>query len=227
MVTGEGWISEIYEGNGGASGRLRCEAGLEPAPGQYVMACPSGPGKDPSSLGVPLFAAGRADGGFVFAGSIPENWNPGMRLALRGPLGRGFQPPREARRAVLAALDGSAARLGALIPGLLEQGSAIVLVCKVPFPDLPEAVEVQTLEGLEEVCRWADYMAMDVSREALPDLLYRLRKSIHAAAQVLVRAPMPCGEMAECGACAVQNNRGWKLACKDGPVFDWREIREG
>lgn len=227
MMTGEGWISEVYEENGGPAGRLRCGAGLVPSPGQYVMADLSGPGKSASSLGVPLFTAGHVENGFNFAGPTPERWTPGTRLALRGPLGRGFQVPREARRVVLAALDGSAARLVALVPGLLEQGAGIVLVCKGRFAELPEAVEVQPLEMLGGLSRWADYLAMDVSREALPDFMQRLGKSRHIPAQVLVRAPMPCGAMAECGACALQNSRGWKLACKDGPVFDWRDLREG
>ena len=40
---------------------------------------------------------------------------------------------------------------------------------------------------------------------------------------------MPCGGAAECGICAVPFGRGWKLACKDGPVFELNpllEIRE-
>jgi NAD(P)H-flavin reductase len=40
----------------------------------------------------------------------------------------------------------------------------------------------------------------------------------------LVVAPMPCGGLAECGVCAVTTRRGWKLACKDGPVFDLGEL---
>jgi NAD(P)H-flavin reductase len=31
---------------------------------------------------------------------------------------------------------------------------------------------------------------------------------------------MPCGGVADCGACAVETRLGWKLACEDGPVFD-------
>ena len=39
-------------------------------------------------------------------------------------------------------------------------------------------------------------------------------------AQALVRTPMPCGALADCGVCTVRTSRGPKLACKDGPVFD-------
>jgi len=43
-------------------------------------------------------------------------------------------------------------------------------------------------------------------------------------AQVLVVTPMPCGGLAECGVCAFTTRRGWKMACKDGPVFDLSEL---
>jgi hypothetical protein len=43
-------------------------------------------------------------------------------------------------------------------------------------------------------------------------------------AQVLVVTPAPCGGLAECGVCAVTTRRGWKMACKDGPVFSLNEF---
>ncbi|MBI3152940.1 MAG: hypothetical protein HYZ21_12455, partial [Chloroflexi bacterium] len=43
-------------------------------------------------------------------------------------------------------------------------------------------------------------------------------------AQVLIRTQMPCGALAECGICAVMVGQQWKMACKDGPVFDWKEL---
>ena len=43
-------------------------------------------------------------------------------------------------------------------------------------------------------------------------------------AQALIVTPMPCGGIAECGVCAVTVRRGWKMACKDGPVFDLKEL---
>jgi hypothetical protein len=43
-------------------------------------------------------------------------------------------------------------------------------------------------------------------------------------AQVLVRAPMPCGALAECGVCALTIRHEWKMICKDGPVFELNSI---
>jgi NAD(P)H-flavin reductase len=37
-------------------------------------------------------------------------------------------------------------------------------------------------------------------------------------------AAMPCSGLADCGVCAVPARRGYKLACKDGPVFDLDEL---
>jgi dihydroorotate dehydrogenase electron transfer subunit len=42
--------------------------------------------------------------------------------------------------------------------------------------------------------------------------------------KALVMTPIPCGGIAECGACAVPAHRGWKLACRDGPVFNLNEL---
>ena len=93
---------------------------------------------------------------------------------------------------------------------------------------LPDDVEVQPLAAMDEIVQWADYMALDVSRENLPGLRERLLERNQAAAlndaQVLIHAPMPCGGVAECGVYAVITRSSWKMACKDGPVFDWREI---
>jgi len=147
---------------------------------------------------------------------------------LRGPLGRGFSLPENARKVGLVAFDDSPSRLCGLIRPALEQGASIVLVCDWMVEDLPAEVEVQPLSALEEILRWADYIAVDVGRENLPEVKDRLEKRGQLAAvrdaQVLVRTPMPCGGIAECGVCAVATRSGWQMICKDGPVFDAREI---
>lgn len=227
MQVGEGWLSEVFYQRSGADGCLRCGAALVPAPGQYVLADVSPEeGRSTSSTASVLFSCGAVEDGFKFAGTLPEAWRPGVRLALRGPLGRGFHVPAEARRVGLLAFDDSPARLGALVPGLLAQGVEVTLVCKPPHPELPEAVEIQPPEALAEVGRWADFLAVDADRTSLPELVRRLGKELRVPTQVLVRAPMPCGALAECGVCAVASRRGWRMACKDGPVFDLKELGE-
>jgi hypothetical protein len=65
-------------------------------------------------------------------------------------------------------------------------------------------------------------------RENMPELKQRLNGqnqwSAFRESQVLIHTQMPCGAAAECGVCAVTTRSSWKLACKDGPVFDMAEI---
>jgi dihydroorotate dehydrogenase electron transfer subunit len=115
-----------------------------------------------------------------------------------------------------------------LLIAALEQGASVVLVSDLDLPGLPPEVEFQPVSGLAEVARWADYLALDLPRESLPGLNERLGLGEQAEArfeaQALVVTPMPCVGMAECGVCAVTARRGWKMACKDGPVFDLKEL---
>jgi dihydroorotate dehydrogenase electron transfer subunit len=110
----------------------------------------------------------------------------------------------------------------------LRQDASVVLLSASTTDGLPNDVEVQPLSALDDVLKWADYIAVDVTRENLPVLKERLNGwnplSPLREAQVLVHTQMPCGGVAECGVCAFSTKSSWKLACKDGPVFDLREI---
>lgn len=224
MPNGKGQVVELILENGLRQARISCPADLIPTPGQYLLA---GDGSD-APLPVPLFSTHFAADGFTAAAPIPDSWNPGNGLYLRGPLGRGFALPVSARRVALFAFEDSPARLRGLITPALKQGAAVALVCDSEEDQLPDEVEVQPFSALEEVLAWADYAAFDVSRENLPGLRERMgglkQPSAGREAQVLVRTPVPCGGIAECGVCAVTLKSGWRLACKDGPVFDLREI---
>lgn len=223
--------------------RLSCASSLIPSPGQYLLA---GDGSD-ASLPVPLFHTDSAPDGFVHstastlvhrttstlvaAAPVPDSWSPGLVLTLRGPLGRGFALPLSARKVGLVAFDdkrSGPARLRGLIQPALQQEAAVVLVCSSTPDSLPDDVEVQPLSALPEIVEWADYLAFDVRREKLHQLRERLGKlnqlAAGKAAQALIRTPVPCGGVADCGVCAVNLKSDWKLACKEGPVFDWNEV---
>ncbi len=213
--------------------RVACPPNLIPLPGQYLLA---GDGADFSPLPVPLFHTDSAPQGFIHrtastlvaAAPLPDSWRPGMELHLRGPLGRGFTLPLSARKVGLVACDDSPARIKGLIRPALKQSAAVVLVCSSAPEALPDEVEVQPLSALQEILEWADYLAFDVGRENLDQLRERLGKPNQlpagSEAQVLVRTPVPCGGLADCGVCAVNLKSDWKLACKDGPVFNWNEV---
>jgi len=181
-----------------------------------------------SPVPAPVFNAGSAPGGFRIAPPIPQSWQPGTTLLLRGPLGRGFSLPSSARRVALVPLGETSARLKPLLAAALEQDASVVLVSDMDLSDLPHEVEIQPLTALREITQWADYIALDMPRESLPGLRQMLglgeQAKVRLEAQVLVVTPMPCGGIADCGVCAVTIRHGWKLACKDGPVFDLQAL---
>jgi hypothetical protein len=230
MHHGEGELAEIYLESTGAGGRIDCAPELAPAPGQYLL------GQDSTAMGtlpdpplpVPVFAAGSAPRGFLAAAPLPQRWIPGTKLHLRGPLGRGFSVPAGARRVALFALDSGPSRLLSLIPLALKQGAAVVLLTDRTVNNLPEEVEVQPLAALEDVLTWSDYRAVDAQRESLAGLDEGIKSALrnHASlhAEILVRTPAPCGGLAECGVCAVTVKGTWKMACKDGPVFNISDL---
>ena len=224
MRTGEGLLLELYYETDQAAAWILCPPELTPAPGQYLLAHD---GSD-SPLPVPIFPAASTADGFLAAPPLPAVWTPGTRLYLRGPLGHGFTLPASSRRVALLAWDDSPARLLSLLPSALAQGAELALVSASSPRELPAEVEVHPLAVLEEVCQWTDFLAADVGRESLPELLIRLgvreQFEVKYEAQVLIRTDMPCGALAECGVCAVRFRHAWKMACKDGPVFDLKEL---
>jgi dihydroorotate dehydrogenase electron transfer subunit len=246
MHTGNGQVVELILEDGLQLVRLACPSNLIPSPGQYLLA---GAGSD-SPLPVSLFYTDSAPQGgsmapwqhFIAAAHPSNAWIPGRELFLRGPLGRGFTVPSSCRKIGLIAFDASAARLNGLIRPALQREAAVVLVSASTPDHLPDEVEIQPMSALEDVVEWADYVACDVSRENISQMRERLKKmdqimlgkaraakpsqSEHGrnGAQILIHTPVPCGGIAECGVCAVRLKSGWKLACVDGPVFDWSEL---
>ncbi len=225
MHTGKGQVCETYLEVGGPAARVLCPAELIPRAGEYLLAIH--PESD-ESLPVPIFPAGAAPDGFYASPPLPVQWMPGTSISLRGPLGHGYCLPSSARRVVLVALGETPARLLGLMKTVLAREGAVVLVSEVIPPDLPPAVEIQSLRAFPELARWADFMALDLLRSQLHDLPARLNligsSPVPCEAQALIITAMPCGALAECGVCAVPVRRGYLLACKDGPVFPLSKI---
>jgi hypothetical protein len=197
------------------------------------------PDEPDAPLALPLFAVGLPPGelddpgeaGFFASAPLPPAWRPGTLLRLHGPLGRGFSLPPVCRSLALAALDGDISCLLPLAGQALQAGSSVALFVRGPLPLLPPLVEVQPLEALPDALGWADFLALDLPLAGLSGLRQALglppeRRALPCTAQVLVHTAMPCGGPAECGACAITVRRGWKLVCKDGPVFDIQELLE-
>ncbi len=222
MKSAKGILKEIFLDG---SARIECPPELIPGPGQYLLAHAHA---SDSPLAAPVFFSRPALNGFIAAVPVPQSWMPGTSLNLRGPLGHGFNIPLVARKIALIAFDSLPTRLHGLIPQILKQGSEVVLLCDATLNDLPEVVEIQPLQTMNEILKWADYAAVDVARENLEQLKKKMGNQYQAGArceaQVLIHTAMPCGALAECGVCAMVIHHQWKMTCKDGPVFDWKEL---
>ncbi len=224
MHIAQGFIEEIYL-DGQRAARLSCPPALIPAPGQYLLAQAAADTDSP--LAYPVYSAGLCPGGFYAAQPLPPNWLPVTELTLRGPLGHGFNLPVASRSVALAAVGGTCARLLALLEPALAQKAALVLLTDHPPEGLPSAVEILPLSALAETAQWADFLAIDLPRSAIPDGLKSIQHVYCAGyAQILIETPVPCGGIGECGVCAVSLHKGQRLACKDGPVFDLKTVLE-
>lgn len=210
---------------GGVGCTLALPVNSRPTAGQYLLAFCAEAG---DLLPTALFPTSLPGAEMAFSAPLPATWNAGMTLALRGPLGHGFGLLPGPRRVALAALGESPGALLPLAQTALKNGGEVALYARSAPPHLPPQVEVLPLDLLPEAPGWAHFLALDAPAAALSDLPRRLGVpdfgALGCAAQVLVRAPMPCAGTGQCGVCAVPTRRGWRLACKDGPVFAWEGL---
>ncbi len=201
---------------------ITCPVGAIPRAGQYLLASSL---DDPLEvLAVPLFIAGNSEGGFWAAPPFPPAWGPGTNLDLVGPLGHGFDLPRQVQRLGLVALGETVSRLMPLVWQTTASHAGMTLFTDLALPQVPASLEAYPLISLAEALDWPDFMVFDLPLTRLSELRKILSlpdgAGLPCPAQVLVTTPMPCAGLAGCGACAVPARRSWKLACEDGPVFD-------
>jgi hypothetical protein len=117
-----------------------------------------------------------------------------------------------------------------LTEAALAQGSSISLFCEtIPSKGLlnhvPSRVEVTHISSLTENLDWPDFLAFDIAHHELETLSSLFTGSeLPFEGQVLIRTPMPCRGLGDCGVCAVKTPSGWRYACKDGPVFPLSEV---
>ncbi len=225
-----GKLIEIWQETGDLAGHIACPTQAMLAPGQYLLASDRVDRSAP--LATRLFASATRADGFDCAPGLPRTWLPGTEIALSGPLGHGFSLPDTVRHTVFTALGGHPVRLRPLVTAALARGCAATLFAdRLREHDLsrwPAALEVYPLASLPDCLSYSDFLALEADPAALAGLrtLLGLGPTAHLPfpAQVLVDTPVPCAGLADCGVCAIRARRGWKLACKDGPVFDINEL---
>ena len=167
---------------------------------------------------------------------------PGDALDVLGPLGRPFGLKASTRQALLVGGGVGVPPLVALAEEAIARGVSVTLVAGfrsaakvLPAELLPPEVEyvVTTDDGsagrpglvtesLAEYLSWADQL---FACGPLPMLkaLARLDLPRSLPVQVSMEERMGCA-MGVCLGCVVQTRHGLQRVCRDGPVFDLREL---
>ncbi len=168
----------------------------------------------------------------LFCGEVDHQWQPGTTLHIRGPRGNGFHLPPLARNVALAAFGiNGANRLLPLARVALQVGAAVSMVTDREMVDLPAEIELLPLTELGNLKTWADYAAFILPPEQIEPTRQALQftpgRSSVCEVEIQVDVPMICDEHSNCGVCGIQTTRGWRLACKDGPVFALETLAVG
>lgn len=164
----------------------------------------------------------------------------GVSLDILGPLGHGWTIRPTTRNALLIGEERQISALTLLAQIALEQDIAVTLINQsriaeesyppallspeIEYHIVPEEQNNSLTQLLTESLLWADAAYCSVSREtslALYKQFERLRGK-NFAQETLVQ-PLACGT-GICFACSVETRIGQKLVCRDGPVFDLRDI---
>ena len=201
-----------------------------PAAGQYLQA--HRPIDRDQPVGVTIFPGGLHESQqypdqFLTAPGIPNNWQPGDQLDIRGPLGKGFSLPAQTNRLALCSFGESTDHLLPLANEVLAHGGEVALFTEGDFSHLPASIEVNRLEDLPDAFRWADLAACAIPLEEIHSGLEHLyhNSPLACPTQVLIYGHFPCNALAECGICAFRTKKGQTVSvCQDGPVFGWQQI---
>ena len=222
-------------------------------PGQYCMVRCCHPAATDPLLRRPFFihSVQQARGLctlFIHAHGRGTSWlaqqREGATLDILGPVGHGWEVRSTTRNLLLVSAGGLIAGVTLLAQQALEQELAVTLVAHFskaaavyPPTLLPPEVEyhIITSDGslgqqgdiasvLGHYLPWADAACCSVSRETAT-LLYSSFERLRGKhfAQALILHPLVCASGA-CLTCSVETYSGAKLVCRDGPIFDLRDV---
>jgi hypothetical protein len=222
-------LIRIWQESGKLAGELACTNNLTIQPGQYVAISDGTQAEVLPQIFFPILSGHN----HFQIWPLPTAWQPGLELTIRGPFGHGFHPPAGCNKYCLVAWDRHPARLIGLLHQAIQSNKEVILVfdrkdAGFDMSFIPDSIEILPHQNLADAIEWADYIAMDCDISTLDrvkPISATLQKRQHACpVEVLVKTDMPCLGLAECGICAVATRRGWRLACKHGPVFDFFEL---
>lgn len=169
----------------------------------------------------------------------------GRSLKVLGPLGKGWEIPEGAARALLVAGGLGAAPLGGLVPLLEEQGIEVdlaqgaqseeKLIARDYFLSRNCQVSICTDDGsfgtqgfvTTPVAELVENKHYDVAYVCGPEGMMKAVSQILLSKEiktfVSLERRMACG-LGACLSCVVQTEKGPRKACKAGPVFDAEEL---
>lgn len=207
-------------------------------------------GADPAAGSVDLLVAPEERGLRWLAAQLV-----GARLDLYGPVGAGFSLDGRTRNLLLAGAGTALPALIFLSRVAVARQLAVVLLAAADEPSLlpapyllPPDVEYQGSEdGAAALATllgggtrtplpalsgspvaWADQICLALTHQLLAPASDAVRAGRlrweRGFAQAALAGPMPCG-LGICLGCPVESRDGVRLRCKDGPVFDLRDLR--
>lgn len=221
-----GLIEEVLlEAYKNASMRVSFPKNGHPRFGQYLLA--NRPDKASEILPLtffPAFDPSSEDPGnqFLLSGPLPEDWEPGMQLSIRGPIGSPFAIPKGNQRLALHAMQGNSSRLLALLNEKLSREIAIVLISDNVPQGLPAEIEIRPPKHFKEILEWCDFLILDIQLENFESYIEELESleiALRAKGSLLISGAYPCGALADCGLCNLEIKQKEMLACKHGPLF--------
>lgn len=170
--------------------------------------------------------------------------HPGDTLEVFGPLGRGFSLRPDARNLLMVAGGVGISGLVALADAAVAQGRSVTVLhgartAAELYPPrlLPPEVELiaatddasagypgLVTDLLSQYLPWADQVFACGPKPMFQSMANIMRQQAsRKSVQILVEERMGCGT-GICYGCAVTTRRGVRLACKDGPRFELREL---
>jgi dihydroorotate dehydrogenase electron transfer subunit len=101
-------------------------------------------------------------------------------------------------------------------------------VARDESPFVPPSASIASGPVTPSQIAWADQVAAALPLEKVAPLIEDIRKAKlrweRGFAHVALSGPLPC-LTAACLSCLIDSHEGMRLRCKDGPVFDMRDLR--
>jgi dihydroorotate dehydrogenase electron transfer subunit len=197
---------------------------IQVTPGQYFRAfAPS----YTQVIPIPVYPYAVTPDEFLLCGKLPVDWHPGMDVLMQGPFGNGFSLSLSSRRLLLCAAHLSLEpRLFLLALHALQRAADVVWVSDSLSLALPPQIEILKRSDLPAAMEWSDACAVAVPLHQAGETLNALhiKPADRSKVEVFIDAPLVCGS-SRCGVCALETRKGFRLACKDGPIFPLKELQ--